>query len=97
MKHLSFKVEVVLATGAWIIACGLTIALYFIATAPTEKFLSILVLVLMSIAAGWHVWNVIQISMIQKILEERKKQLQAYERIQENIDEVLEVVSRVQS
>ena len=97
MKHLSFKVEVFLVTGAWLIAFGLTIALYFIATAPTEKFLSILVLVLMSIAAGWYVWNAIQISMNQKILEERKKQLQAYERIQENIDEVLEVVSRAQS
>ena len=45
MKHLSFKVEVFLVTGAWLIAFGLTIALYFIATAPTEKFLSILVLV----------------------------------------------------
>lgn len=97
MKHFSSKVEVILVIGAWLIASGLEIASYFTATTPKDKFLGVLAFILVSILAGWYAWSVIQISRLQKILEERKKQLQAYERIQENIDEVLRIVSQAQS
>lgn len=91
MKHLSFKTEIVLVTGAWFVASGLEIVSYLAATTPTEKFLAILVPVLMLIAVGMYIQSAVRRVRDQKVLEEMRGQ------IQEKIDEVQGVVSQVQS
>lgn len=88
MKHLSFKTEVILVTGAWFIASGLEIVSYLAAATPTEKFLSVFVLVLMLIAVGMYIQSAVRRVRGQNVLEKmrgqieiRNKQLELYEQI----------------